>query len=370
MSTTRVEWHWVERFAQQFALCGLLADESVVVLTETASRPELVETAWLAAQASGAACARVVLPTPPNRGPVPIRSTGASVAIQGHAPTIAALRAADFVVDCTVEGLLHAPELGAVLEAGTRILMISNEHPETFERMVHDPALASRVALGKQWLTDATTMRVTSPHGTDLTVELAGAFRAGSHGYTTTPGDIAHWPGGLVLAFPAAGTVNGTVVLAPGDINLTFKEYVRTEVRLTITDDHIVAVDGPVGRDIGAVDADLFRSYLASFDEPEAYATSHVGWGMNPAARWDALPLGDKSQTNGTELRAFAGNFLYSTGANEVAGRFCRGHFDLPMRHCTITLDNRPVVVGGELVPELRTDQPNDQPNDQGTPAP
>ena len=349
---TRVEWHWVERFAQQFALCGLDATESVVSLAETASRPELVETAWLAAQSSGAACARVVLPTPPNRGPVPIRSTGASVAIQGHAPTIAALQAADFVVDCTVEGLLHSPELGEVLGSGTRILMISNEHPETFERMVHDPGLAARVALGKEWLTDAATMHVASPHGTDLTIDLTGAFRAGSHGYTDQPGDIAHWPGGLVLAFPAAGTVNGRLVLAPGDVNLTFKDYLRSEVRLTIEDDHITAIDGP------GVDADLFGSYLAAFGEPEAYATSHVGWGMNTGARWDALTLTDKSHTNGTELRAFAGNFLYSTGANELAGRFCRGHFDLPMRHCTVTLDGRQVVVHGHLVPELSPDPP------------
>lgn len=344
---TRVEWHWVERFAQQFAACGLRASESVVVLSETASRPELVETAWLAAQSSGAACARLVLATPPNRGPVALRSTGASVAIAGHGPTVAALRAADFVVDCTVEGLLHAPELGRVLEAGTRILMISNEHPETFERMEPDPGLAERVAKGKRWLTEARTMHVTSPTGTDLTVDLAGAFRAGSHGATDQPGDIAHWPGGLVLAFPAAGTVNGALVLAPGDVNLTFKEYVRSEVRLAIDDDHITAIDGP------GFDAELFASYLAAFGEREAYATSHVGWGMNTHARWDALPLTDKSQTNGTELRAFAGNFLYSTGANEVAGRFCRGHFDLPMRHCTVALDGRPVVVDGHLVPEL-----------------
>jgi 2,5-dihydroxypyridine 5,6-dioxygenase len=74
---------------------------------------------------------------------------------------------------------------------------------------------------------------------------------------------------------------------------------------------------------------------------------------MNGAARWESLALYDKSQINGTELRAFAGNFLYSTGANEVAGRFCCGHFDLPMRHCTVTLDDRSVVVAGQLIPDL-----------------
>ena len=44
------------------------------------------------------------------------------------------------------------------------------------------------------------------------------------------------------------------------------------------------------------------------------------------------------------EFRAWAGNFLWSTGANQYAGRFTEGHFDLPMRKCTIALDGRVVV--------------------------
>ncbi len=58
----------------------------------------------------------------------------------------------------------------------------------------------------------------------------------------------------------------------------------------------------------------------------------------------------DKRDFNGTELRAFAGNFLYSTGANEVAGRHTLGHFDLPMRNCTVALDEAVVVDAGRLV--------------------
>ena len=100
------------------------------------------------------------------------------------------------------------------------------------------------------------------------------------------------------------------------------------------------------------LDAELFRSYISAWDR-EAYAVSHVGWGMNPAARWDAMAMYDKRDFNGTELRAFAGNFLYSTGANEVAGRHTLGHFDLPMRGCTIALDGTVVVDRGRLVGEL-----------------
>ena len=191
-------------------------------------------------------------------------------------------------------------------------------------------------------------MHVASAAGTDLTVRLTGAVTAGSTGLTAGPGSIAHWPGGLVLAFPASGTVEGMVVLAPGDMNLTFKRYVERPVTLTITDDHIAEISGD------GVDADLFRSYLGAFAQVEgdrsAYACSHVGWGLNEQARWDYLELYDKAAINGTEARAFAGSFLYSTGANEVAGRFTAGHFDLPMRLCTIRLDGEPVVDQGRLV--------------------
>ncbi len=341
------EWRYVEAFAAHFRRCELQPGELVCVLSETQSRVSLVETARLAAQSLGGRVFDVVVPTPGSVHPVPIRSTGASRAIAHHDAVIAALAAADLVIDCTVEGLLHAPELGRILGGRARVLMVSNEHPDTFDRLVWDDDLPRRVAVGHQRLCDAAGMRVTSAAGTDLTIELAGAFAAGSTGLTDGPGSIAHWPGGLVLAFPAAHTVNGRVVLAVGDLNLAFNRYMESPVTLTIVDDHIVDIAGD------GLDAQLFASYLSAFDDRASYATSHVGWGMNPAARWDVYELYDKREIWGTEARAFAGNFLYSCGANENAGRFTAGHFDLPMRHCTVALDGRPVVVDGVLIPEL-----------------
>jgi 2,5-dihydroxypyridine 5,6-dioxygenase len=342
------EWRYIKAFADHFVRCGLHAGEVVALLSESQSRPSLVETARLAAQSLGARIFDVVVPTPPSAHPVPIRSTGASQALARNRAVLAALTAADFVIDCTVEGLLHAPELGEILSANTRVLMISNEHPDTFDRLVWDDDLPRRVALGHDKLRAATTMHVTSDAGTDLTIELAGSFTAGSTGVTNGPGSIAHWPGGLVLAFPAANSVNGTIVFSPSDINLTFNRYFQSSVRLTITNDYITEIEG-VG-----VDGDLFRSYLSAFEDREAFATSHVGWGMNPAARWDYLELYDRRETWGTEARAFAGSFLYSCGANETANRFTAGHFDLPMRNCTVALDKQPVVERGQLIDELR----------------
>ncbi len=341
------EWRWVSRYAEQFRACELQPGEVAVLLHEAASSPRIVETARLALEMCGAATADVRMPTPPNPGPLPIRSTGASQALAGHRSAVAACAEADFVVDCTVEGLLHAPELAEILGGGARILMISAEHPQNAERWPHDPGLAERVARGVELLSHAEQMTVTSDAGSDLRVDLAGAFCAGSHGWCSEPGTIAHWPGGLVLAFPAAGTVDGTLVLAVSDMNLTFSEYVREPITLRIENDYVTEIAGD------GHDAELMRSYIAAFDEPEAYAVSHIGWGMNPAARWEAMALWDKSAINGTELRAFAGNVLFSTGANEVAGRFCRGHFDLPMRNCSVALDGDLVVDRGVLRADL-----------------
>ncbi len=92
------------------------------------------------------------------------------------------------------------------------------------------------------------------------------------------------------------------------------------------------------------------RRYFAAWGDREAYATSHVGWGLNERARYEALAMYDRRDTNGTEIRAFAGNFLYSTGANEFANRFTQGHFDLPLRGCTVALDGIAVVDAGRLV--------------------
>jgi 2,5-dihydroxypyridine 5,6-dioxygenase len=341
------EWRYIAAFAAHFARCGLADGEVVALLSESSSRPILVETARLAAQSLGGRVFDVVVPTPVSAHAVPIRSTGASQAVAGNPAVVAALAGAGLVVDCTVEGLLHAPELASILGGGARVLMISNEHPDVFDRLGWDADLPRRVDLAHAMLRRSAAMHVTSDAGTDLHVALAGAVTAGSTGVTAGPGSIAHWPGGLVIAFPAAGSVNGRIVMAPGDINLTFNRTIESTIELTIADDHLVDIGG------SGVDAQLFRSYLAAFGDRHSYATSHVGWGMNEAARWESVELYDRGQTWGTEARAIAGNFLYSTGANEVAGRFTAGHFDLPMRCCTISLDGVTVVDGGQLTGEL-----------------
>ncbi|MFM8623888.1 MAG: peptidase M29 [Betaproteobacteria bacterium] len=353
MLVERIEHKWLSAFVRTFELCRVEAGQTAAILTETQSRRVLVDLARLALEQLGARVFEITLTSPPLRAPVPVRSTGASDAIGQLAPVVASLARSDFVVDCTVEGLLHAPELPAILQGSDgrrpRVLMISNEHPEILERTAPDAALETAVRAAMKRLKSSRQMTVTSAAGTALQISLDRAVIGGVWGFCDKPGMVSHWPGGLALAFPAAGSVRGRLVLAPGDVNLTFKRYVRDRISLTIEDDHVVAIEGQ------GLDADLMRTYWKAWEDAEGcrtcYAVSHVGFGLNPAARWDALTFYDKRDFNGTELRAFAGNFLYSTGANEVAGRHTLGHFDLPMRLCSVELDGLPIVREGVLVP-------------------
>jgi 2,5-dihydroxypyridine 5,6-dioxygenase len=343
MFADRIEGKWIDCFAEVFARCAVKPGETAAILSETQSRALNVHLAELALLRLGAKPFHIVVPTPHNPHPVPVRSTGASEAIGRLSPVVSALGRAGFVVDCTIEGLMHAPETPEILKAGARILVVSNEHPEALERLAPDEALEREVRAAAKMLRAAKRMRVTSAAGTALDIDMERASTVGVWGWTDRPGTLAHWPGGLVVSFPKASSVNGTLVLAEGDINLTFKRYLATPVRLTIEDDYVTRLDGD------GTDAELMRRYLASWGDRGAYAVSHVGFGLNRRARYEALTMYDRRDTNGTELRAVAGNFLFSTGANEFAGRYTAGHFDLPVMKTTIEVDGVVVVREGKV---------------------
>ena len=347
MLNDRIEAKWIDAFARVFELCKVQRGDAVAILSETQSRDLNVHLSELALERLGARSFHVRMPTPVQKVRLPVRSTGASDVIRGLGPVIGALAGSTMVVDCSVEGLMHCADLPAILKGGTRVLNLSDEHPDTLERLVPDPDLAPKVKNAVKLLKGSKRMHVRSAAGTDLSVDLVGAQSMGVWGYTDRPGTLAHWPGGIALAFPRAGSVNGRLVLDAVDINLTFKRYLERPLHFTVENDYVTRIDGE------GTDAELMRRYFAAWGDREAYATSHVGWGMNPLARYEALSMYDQRDTNGTELRAFAGNFLYSTGANEFAHRFTLGHFDLPLRGCTISVDNITVVEDGVLQGEF-----------------
>ena len=340
----KIQDYWVEPFLTLIELCKIKPNESIIVLTETRSRELNVIILEQAIKKIGLEFNKIEIPSKPYLIDPIIKSTGSSNILDGNNLYIKKLKESDIIFDLTKEGLMHSKQTKEILSSGTRIMNISDEHPEILSRLKPDIDLKDRVKEAVSQCRGSSIMKVTSDAGTNLKVNMKKTNTVGVWGWTDKPGTLAHWPGGLVVSFPNASCVNGKLVFQTGDINLTFKKYFDTEVSFDIENDFIKKIYGK------GADKKLIEKYFKSFNDKNSYATSHVGWGLNNKARYEALTMYDKSELNGTELRALSGCFLYSTGANEFANRYTEGHFDLPMMDCTISLDDEVVVKNGLVI--------------------
>lgn len=337
----------VSLFRREFELCRLRHGELAAILTDAGSRKEYVDVSAAALEDLGARVFHVSVLSRPTlaRSACQGELTGVET-MEGMAPVLGALKASDFIVDLTTTnqgGLIHDPQRMEILSGHARILRVG-EPAEVLERCMSSAGLKKRCEKAAEMLRQGRELRVTSPAGTDLTVGMQNARVGALGGYVDEPGRLDAFMGGFVAAYPPKGAVSGVVVLDVGDINLTFKKYFESRVRLVFDADYIVESSGD------GLDYRLMRDYMGRWNDENAFGISHVGFGLNEKARWNALTMYQRDELEGSEARAFSGNFLPSTGPNPVAGRKTFCHFDLPMLNCTVLLDGREVIRDGSLV--------------------
>ena len=339
-----IQDYWMEPFSTLVELCKIKPHEKIILLKETLSRELNVTLLEKAFKENSLKYTVIEILSKSSLIDPIIKSTGASNILDGNDHYLQKLMGNNVIFDLSKEGLMHSKQTKDILSSGARIMSISDEHPEILSRLKPDLSLKDRVKEAVSRCRSSSIMKVKSDAGTDLMIDLKNTNTVGVWGWTDKPGTLAHWPGGLVVSFPNSSSVNGKLVFQAGDINLTFKKYFDTEVKFDIENDFVKKISG------SGTDKKLIEKYLKSFNDINAYATSHVGWGLNHKARYESLTMYDKAEINGTELRSLSGSFLYSIGANEFANRFTEGHFDLPMMDCTILLDDNIVVDKGYVV--------------------
>jgi 2,5-dihydroxypyridine 5,6-dioxygenase len=334
----------------ELELCGIGEGSTIAVLSQGNRKADYVDAFLAAADRLGATGFNVRLPAVDSSldGEEGLWEVG-DTPLKGNRPAIEALKGVDLVVDTVF--LLFSPEQMEIQESGTRVLLCI-EPIEHIEAMQPSVRLRERVEAGAEILGKAKTLRFTNEAGSDVTYQLGTYPTMTQYGYTDTPGRWDHWPSGFLFTGGADDGVDGKVVIAPGDIIFPFKSYVRTAIELTIERGKITSIEG-------GVDADLLREYMASFNDPDAYGISHIGWGMLETAQWSILAHDRRGM--GMHGRSFYGNVLFSTGPNsEPDGpneTLC--HVDVPMRNCSLFLDDEPIVVNGEIVVDvLKADLP------------
>jgi 2,5-dihydroxypyridine 5,6-dioxygenase len=334
-------WELIKLFGDVLDLCKVHGGETFAVLTEGGERSAHADAWLIAAQERGATSFQVNVP---KRVPITDSRTK-QTALSGNTGAMSALKTADMIVDLI--GLLWSAEQQQLQAAGARILMCRNPL-ENMIRMFPTAELRRRVEAAAAVLGNAREMHVTSPGGTDVLYKLGQYPVITQYGYTDEPGRWDNCPGGFLYSGGNDGCVDGTVVIDAGDIILPFKRYLDNPIRLTIDRGVVTDIEGK------HTDGRILRDYMARYNDPRAYAVSHVGWGMDEKATWDYLatsPIAGESV--GVDARAFYGNVLFSTGPNSELGgtNDTACHLDIPLRGCSLTLDGTPILDAGTIVP-------------------
>jgi 2,5-dihydroxypyridine 5,6-dioxygenase len=334
-------------FRRQFELCKVKRGETIAIVSDLATRREYIQAAFAAADELGADIYEMCVNALPTWTKVGVPTIGQCKG------TLEAVKSCDMLL------IFHVPLFSAwlreVQQNNVRVQMVIDA-PDDLEQLQSPPGLKEAVLHADALYRRTKLVHVTSKAGTDFAWECGEYPVMSQYGIADAPGHFDHWGGGHIHTFPNEGSARGRVVFRPGDIViLPYCRYVQDEVRLEIEGGHITRIEG-------GLDAELMRSWLrdgeVSAGDREPYAVSHLGWGLNPQARWDSIALyGDMPERSRAAARTFPGNFLFSTGPNTQGGgkRKTRGHYDVPMRNCTIALDGRVIIEEGRIVdPQMR----------------
>lgn len=326
-------------FQENFARCRIEPGQRVVVLSEGAQLRDYARASVAAATALGATAEDLNIPGDADTDPNTRMANIGQNDLAAHPQAIARCAQADIVIDHML--LLFSPEQIAMQRAGTRILMLV-EPVDVLRRLMPQDGLRERVEAGARRLARAETLRFTNAAGTNVCYELGAKSILTEYGYTDVPGRWDHWPGGFLATLAREHGVNGRVVMDRGDLLFPQKRALGEPVEFVIEDGLVTAIEG--GDDAAAV-----RAFIEAYDDPRAYAVSHIGWGLNERCLWDAQLPGI-----GMDGRAYCGNVLFSLGPDTEFGgdNNTACHLDLPMRNCSLWLDNELIVECGHIVPD------------------
>ncbi len=320
-----------------FELCRVNSSEKVAVYIDT-GRPAELANLFL-----GEAIARgcdAWLVTAATRRPTISPPRGA----------VEAMKAADIVFDLATNSWLFSAATGEILASGARMLQVRGPESQWTERGRRD-IIIPKARAAERLFREAHTLRITSPDGTDLSVDYSGRVPIGQDGVVQEPGEWDSFGTAFCNVCPPEENAEGAVVLnGPVYLSGGNSFIAREPIRLRVKAGRVVSVDG-------GADAHRLEDYLDTYQDPASRVVAHVGFGYDaqcgpppkPAevgdtASWEAL--------NGGVIVAFGANL----GIGEWSGKnAARTHVDTVLLGANFYLGDAQVIrEGAFVVPILR----------------
>lgn len=305
---------------------GVRAGERVVLLVDPETDPLVRDALRAGLEARRAEPILHELPRYPVPGTEPPSATAE------------ALLAADAAIELTSTFIGSSTARREATDAGRRYLAMPAVTADTFRLggpydVDFDGLVSTTQALATAW-EQATTYRIVTPGGTDLSGSVQGRKGRALTGVARNPGDYMAPPDVESGTAPVEGSSQGVVVI-DGDFLFMGRGPVEQPVSLTIRDGALVAIEGGEGARL--------EEMIARCADPRMTNLAEVSVGLNPQGSVCGVPMETES-TKGSAHVAFGNSISYGGTVAAVA------HLDCVMRDATVYLDGVPRIVGGELV--------------------
>lgn len=175
--------------------------------------------------------------------------------------------------------------------------------------------------------------RITTPAGTNLTMEMNDMEPIIECGIARNPGDAMAWSDGEVSIGPVIGTTNGTLVI---DGPICYYGCPTIPIELKI-------VNGKIAEVVGG-DAKIckeIRRQIAEIKDSDNIA--EIGIGLNPACMFNG-DFEEEKKARGTCHIAMGNGFYYGQPAMSTV------HIDMVQYNPTIYFDDELIVKNGKMV--------------------
>lgn len=329
-------FHELRRAAWNLASDNVRPGEDVLIVASSDQNAGLIDALLTAAEAAGAGTVTAaIIACPDNMNDY-----------RHPTPVLAAVQRADLTVVATTIRFPRAyDDLSEVLfEAGKRQVLINNAPLEDFTRgaaLAAPRELRERTRRLADAVSQARSVRVTSPNGTDLTVGVCRPCLPLT-GYAEEDTGFGSFPSGEAMLSPEEGTASGVFVadafgqvvyLADGGPQLGILE---DPIRMEFKDGRLTGLGG------GAA-ARRLEAILDLADD-NSRMLAELGLGTNPQAR--AVGHVENKFRLGTAHIALGDNHLIGWRAASVYGGTIKSnrHIDLVSDAIGIEIDHAPVI--------------------------
>ena len=321
-------------FRDHMELCGVGPGQTVMAFTNTQSNPAYITALMAAVKILGADFFQIMV--------------AADDSWMKSRTIIDAWKGCDMVVGFLASmgsHWIYSDAHNEALDSGVRSLMI--EEPEDhLRRLFPIPVLRERGEASVKYMGMSDTMRVWSEAGTDLTVRYTGRPLGCQYGYTNTPGRWDHWPSGQCGVAPLEDSAEGTLVVDRGDALLPMGKYANDPIRMELREGSIVSIEG-------GADSRLLQDFFELPKDERAYGLSHIGWGYEHRANWNALGLRFWEGGGVMDTESYYGNMLIAFGANffrKLGGENrVNFHFDIPTRNHSVWIGDTQIIDRGRF---------------------